>query len=542
MRAPSWRGLPFERKLLITFLVLALAPTLFLMMIQIARLERTINLWETPNVDGALESSVAFVQRITEEEDARRDHVGGATLRLLTGLVEGPAPFDGEEAVRLVHAQFGADGPVGIRLVLDREGSDTAELMVWGKSVAGKNTAGESVAGKNTAGESVAVKNTVGKNTAVSAHATTLAGGAKLTAFLTFDQDARLAEERKKIEEGYRFYRRLGVYERLEQGKIWIQTIAILFAAALLALVVARLLSRSLSRPISSLVEGTSRVRAGDLDVRIEPESVDELGQLVQSFNDMTRDLKESREKLVRAERIAAWAEAARRIAHEIKNPLTPITLSLHRLGKRVASLPEEDRAVVMECLESILEEVEALKSFAGEFSQFSRLPSPKMAPFDINDLLRSVGPLYIEGRDVEIDWRLTPGSREAHGDRELLRRVFSNLVKNAVEAMDGKGTIIIGSRENAGGGVEVTIGDSGPGISAADRSRVFNPYFTTRSDGTGLGLALVDRIVHEHGGSISIGESPLGGALFRIVLSGLSPLPSGPGESRIDRESNEED
>lgn len=509
MRLPFWRSMSFERKLLVTFLILALVPTLLLVLIQSGRLKRSVDLWETPGVENALESSVALVQQMEIEEEARRDRVGGDVLRLLVGLLREEGTFDAATAARMVQARFGSDGPVGIRLVRIGDDGFPLELMEWGKSAGDEG---------------------------ISIHSTSLNGGEKLSAFLSFAHKPLVDEQRNRIEEGYRFYRQIAVYERLEHGKIWMQTVAIVLIAALLALLVARLLARSLSRPLSSLVEGTSRVRHGDLDVRIEPESRDEMGQLVRSFNRMTRELKEGRERLIRAERIASWAEAARRIAHEIKNPLTPITLSLHRLGKRVEVLPEEDRTVVRECLQSILEEVEALKSLAAEFSQFSRLPSPKPAPLDVGDLLRSVVPLYVEGRDVKIEWNLAPSLPRGHADRELLRRAFSNLVKNAVEAMAGEGTIAVSTAATPAGSVEVTIGDSGPGIPAGDRLRVFNPYFTTRKEGTGLGLALVDRIVHDQGGTIIIGESPLGGALFRIVLPGEA-LPSDRGASTMEND-----
>ncbi len=508
MRLPLWNRLRFEKKLLLVFLFLALAPTLFLVFLQIGRLERSIDLWETPGVEDALESSVALLLRTEREREAERDRAGAAVLKALVEEASAGGPLDAADAAERIRRMPGGADLAAVRVV-HRDGADRETISEWGGPFGGNEPPG-------------------------TAHTAALDDGGKLTLFLFFKDRQKLTDERRRITEGYRFYRKLAVYEKLERGKIWLRTALVLFTATVIALLVARGLSRSLSRPISSLVEGTTRVRRGDLDVRIDGEGSDEIGRLVRSFNRMARELKESREKLIRAERVAAWGEAARRIAHEIRNPLTPITLSLHRLGRRTAHLSNDDRAVVEECLRSILEEVEALKKLAEEFSLFARLPAPKISPFDVNDLLRSVVPLYTEGTEVDVEWRLDGEDLVLPGDRELLRSVFSNLVKNAVEAMERKGRLAATSGRK-GKNVFVAIADSGPGIAPEERERVFHPYYTTKRDGTGLGLALAERIVHDQGGSLSVEESAWGGALFRVVFPGGAPLPPSGGESTMD-------
>ncbi|MBN1824943.1 MAG: HAMP domain-containing protein [Candidatus Eisenbacteria bacterium] len=337
------------------------------------------------------------------------------------------------------------------------------------------------------------------------------------------DDSERDSEEDREVSlravrEGFHYYTQLRLYERYAKAKIAILTASILLAAAVSALFVGRWLARSLGRPVRSLVDGTRRVSEGELDVIVPRTTSDELGTLVDAFNQMTADLKTGRERLLRAERVATWAEAARRIAHEIKNALTPITLSLHRLERRAARMDGEERRVWEDCLRPILEEVENLKALAEEFSQFSRLPEPSMEPFDIYELLAAVAGLYTEGTGLDVRVRIDPGTPPALGDAELLRRVFSNLVKNAVEATGGKGTLLLDARAE-GDRVAVRVADDGPGIPPDRLGRVFAPYFTTKREGTGLGLALVERIVLDHGGEIDVEPNRPRGTVFRILL-----------------------
>ncbi len=509
----GWRKLPFERKLLIGFLILALVPALLLVWAQIVRLERSIELWETPGVQRSLESSVTMIRSWIDEKRERNERLTGDAIRLIRGEIEETGLFDPERAIELLDERFRNDAP---SFDLYRRRGDEWNLLLSYRMAAG------SALWEGPTTDAVRTE----------PHPS----GGSLVAFSAYRIPSDLQDRFDSIRSGYRFYLQLGVYKQIEIGKLWLQTAAIVLLMVLIAFLAARLLARALSRPLLSLVEGTRRVREGDLQVQLPVEAGDELGLLVESFNAMTSDLRDSREKLGRAERVATWAGAARRIAHEIKNPLTPITLSLHRLGKRTDLLPDEERRVARECLQSILEEVENLKNLAGEFSQFSRLPSPKPAPVDLNDLLRKVAPLYLEGQAIDIDWKLADDSPAPFADRELLWRVFSNLIKNAVEAMEGKGllTLETGVHENR---VVAIVADNGPGILEKERNRIFTPYYTRKQEGSGLGLALVDRIIHEHGGSITVDDFPGGGTRFRILLPTAPPLRSTGSDSTIERE-----
>jgi two-component system, NtrC family, nitrogen regulation sensor histidine kinase NtrY len=224
---------------------------------------------------------------------------------------------------------------------------------------------------------------------------------------------------------------------------------------------------------------------------------------------------------LIRAQKVAAWREVARRLAHEIKNPLTPIQLSAERLRRFFGGAPAETRALVDECTETIVGEVESLKGLVDEFSQFARMPSPRTVPTDLAQLLTDTIALY-NGifTDVRIDQRYASGVPLVKLDAEQIRRVIINLVDNAIEAMDRRGHIVLETQLDAANSlVRVIVADDGPGIPAAEREKLFLPYYSTKRRGSGLGLAIVRRIIAEHGGSIDVGDNAPHGTRFTIEL-----------------------
>jgi two-component system, NtrC family, nitrogen regulation sensor histidine kinase NtrY len=224
---------------------------------------------------------------------------------------------------------------------------------------------------------------------------------------------------------------------------------------------------------------------------------------------------------LIRAQKVAAWREVARRLAHEIKNPLTPIQLSAERLRRHFAGAAPQARALVDECTQTIVGEVESLKGLVDEFSQFARMPSPRTVPTDLAQLITDTVALY-NGifTDVRIDQRFAPGLPLVRLDAEQIRRVIINLVDNAIEAMERRGQIVVETQlDTANNLVRVVVADSGPGIPAAERDKLFLPYYSTKRRGSGLGLAIVRRIIAEHGGSIDVGDNTPRGTRFTIEL-----------------------
>ena len=458
-------------------------------------------------------------------------------------------------------------------------------------------------------------------------------------------------------------------YQGLRMLKTPIQAIyqSVFLAVSLLILISATwlglYLAKRITRPVQMLAEGARAIGAGQLDLRLEPETGDELGSLVESFNMMAAELRSSRERieqsrfdlelknlevdarrryietvlervatgvisldaagristvngaatrllgletsalghpaadvflrddlvpllplvatggrdsagaireitlaregrevhlaaattvlagetgpegavvvlddvtpLIRAQRVAAWRDVARRLAHEIKNPLTPIQLSAERMRRHFGAAPPQTAALVAECTSAIITEVEALKNLVDEFAQFARLRSPRMLPADINQLVGDALHLYVgvlQHGTLHVEQQLAPHVPLVRLDAEQIRQVIINLVDNAVEALGGPSaparpdgaapTITIQTAHDARNGVvRLSVSDNGPGVSPADRDKLFMPYYSTKGRGSGLGLAIVRRIVVEHGGGIEVSPVLPSGTTFVIEL-----------------------
>jgi len=235
---------------------------------------------------------------------------------------------------------------------------------------------------------------------------------------------------------------------------------------------------------------------------------------------------------LIRAQKVAAWREVARRLAHEIKNPLTPIQLCAQRLQRQFSTAPAPVRGFVDECTGTIVGEVEALKALVDEFSQFARMPQPRRVPTDVHALLTSTLGLY-EGlfAHVRIETLFAVTLPPVRLDPDQIRRVVINLVDNAIEALNQRGLIVVESRHEAAAGVvRIIVADDGPGIAPEERDKLFMPYYSTKKRGSGLGLAIVRRIVAEHGGTVEVGPNEPRGTRFTIDLP-CGDAESAPGE-----------
>jgi len=224
---------------------------------------------------------------------------------------------------------------------------------------------------------------------------------------------------------------------------------------------------------------------------------------------------------LVRTQKVAAWREVARRLAHEIKNPLTPIQLSAERMRRHLSSAPEPTKSLVEECTSTIVDEVESLKALVDEFSQFARMPAPRTVSTDLHGLLDDVLSLYVGiVSNVDIRRRFAPSLPKVAIDPEQIRRVVINLIDNAIEAMEQRGTIEIETQHDPSNNlVRIVVADDGPGIPVSERDKLFLPYYSTKKRGSGLGLAIVRRIIAEHGGSIDLTDNTPRGTRFAVEL-----------------------
>jgi two-component system nitrogen regulation sensor histidine kinase NtrY len=230
--------------------------------------------------------------------------------------------------------------------------------------------------------------------------------------------------------------------------------------------------------------------------------------------------------QIQKVQRMEAWREVARRIAHEIKNPLTPIQLSAERLRKRYAKLLEGDGAILDKCTNTIIQQVDELKNLVNEFSQFARLPSAQLAPHDLNEIVQEALFLFKEGhRAIHFQFRQAEIPL-LELDREQMKRVLINLLDNAVTAVDEKGEItLMTAYESSRGVVCLEVADNGCGLAADVKERIFEPYFSTKKNGTGLGLTIVNQIIEDHRGYIRVRPNESRGTRFTIELPVREPV-----------------
>jgi len=275
------------------------------------------------------------------------------------------------------------------------------------------------------------------------------------------------------------------------------------------------------TRPVHALVASAEKVAAGNWNATVDLASGDEIGQLARAFNRMTQQLLAQRERLVQAERVAAWRELARRLAHELKNPLFPLQITVENMQRAREWAPEQFEEVFREGTETFLAEIAKLKQIIARFSDFAKMPAPEMQPVNLNQLvdetMRLFEPQLQEARIVpRAD--LDPELPSIPADPEQITWVLRNLVLNAIDAMPQGGSLTIRTAAR-NGGVRMEVRDTGHGLTAEECERLFTPYYTTKTHGTGLGLAIVQSVVSDHQGHISVESQPGKGTAFRIDL-----------------------
>src|SRR5205814_5738975 len=327
---------------------------------------------------------------------------------------------------------------------------------------------------------------------------------------------AAVREHLERLSGSITLARRAETYLRYYAGGFALVVIVFGGLALTTAVRLARHLSRQLSRPIDELVGWTRLIRRRvPLPAGPASRGAPEFEALRQALRELATALDAARERELEAERLRAFREVARRVAHEIKNPLTSMRIALDQIRRSAGQL-DSRTVIAVQVLES---ETDRLERLAKEFSEFGRLPEGPQSEVELVGLLEELGRTGVPA-GVRVTVHANGGPRSLLGHYEPLRRAFSNLYRNAAEAMSGQGTIDV-TVTGGGSGLVVAIADHGPGIPAELRQRVFEPYFTTKNDGTGLGLALVRVTLEAHRGAISVGETPGGGATFSIVFAG---------------------
>jgi two-component system nitrogen regulation sensor histidine kinase NtrY len=292
----------------------------------------------------------------------------------------------------------------------------------------------------------------------------------------------------------------------------------------LLAILLSSWAAARVTRPVEQLAHAAQEVAAGNWNARVDVLGDDELGQLADSFNRMTTELLGQKERLMQAERVAAWRELARRLAHELKNPLFPLQLTVENLVRARQQTPEQFEEVFRESSRTLLAEIANLKGIIGRFSEFSQMPQPQLQRVQVNEVIRGAVQLFQAQLEapghakITCDLQLDPYLGAISADAELLHRAISNLVLNAMDAMPQGGTLTLRTRDE-GDGVVIEVADTGAGLTPEECERIFTPYYTSKEHGTGLGLAIVQSVVSDHGGRIHAQSSTGRGTTFVIEL-----------------------
>jgi len=303
-----------------------------------------------------------------------------------------------------------------------------------------------------------------------------------------------------------------------------IQSAALLVSGGgiLLAILLSSWAAARVTRPVEQLAAAAHEVAAGNWNARVNVRGKDELAVLAESFNRMTAEMLAQKERLVQAERVAAWRELARRLAHELKNPLFPLQLTVENLVRARQHNPEQFEEVFRESAQTMLAEISNLKSIIGRFSEFSKMPQPQLQPVQVNDVVGGVMRVFqaqIETNGkIAVQLQLDSSLQPISADSDLLHRAISNLVLNAMDAMPDGGALTLRT-QGEDGKVQIEVADTGSGLTSEERERIFTPYYTSKKHGTGLGLAIVQSVVSDHGGRIHVRSEPGRGTAFLIEL-----------------------
>jgi signal transduction histidine kinase len=299
---------------------------------------------------------------------------------------------------------------------------------------------------------------------------------------------------------------------------------AVAGAALFAGLLVSFWISARITKPVEELAEGAREVAGGRWDTRIDVRGSDEIGQLAKAFNHMTQTLAAQKERLVQTERVAAWRELARRLAHELRNPLFPMQITVENLQKARQLDAKQFLEVFHESTATLRVELANLNTIVGRFSDFSKMPAPQFVRVNVNEALRNAVRLFepqfneVGKPTITPELFLTEPLPDIDADPDLLHRAFQNLVLNALDAMPAGGTLTLKTSEHEGH-IRIEVADTGKGLTPEECSRLFTPYYTTKLQGTGLGLAIVQSVVSDHHGAISVTSDEGRGTAFRIDL-----------------------
>lgn len=508
-----------RHKLILAFLVIVLFPFVPVSLLVSNFVDQAFKIGFDPRFEKALSSGVdvsrLYIQR--ERQEALQVIQALARDPVITGILQAPDTKLDASRIEVLKKRY----PFQHLHLLNQDGASRSEeqpepafllhepeLFVDPKAVADART---DVVGDSTKFvRALAPVKIDGKRMGIVLTATMLPEG--------FSRDAQEILSTLQI---YKLFdlERQAVAQAFNYGFIALY-VAILFFSVLFAY----FFSLGITRPIKNLVNATTIISQGNLDYKLDEQARDEIGKLTRSFNRMTDELKAQQEKVVALEKKAAWQEIARKLAHEIKNPLTPIQLTVQQLKDQYDGSDTEYQKLVNDCYEIITEEIQVLRNLVKEFSEFARLPELNLKPHDLNQLIRDVVRFYADSPiEVSLDDRVP---REIRLDVDRMRRVMMNLIDNSLSAVEdtGKSPRIVIATEMQEQNIVIRVCDNGAGISDEDRDKIFEPHFSTKKSGMGLGLAIVRNIVEKHNGSITATRCETAGLATEVTIVLRSP------------------
>jgi nitrogen fixation/metabolism regulation signal transduction histidine kinase len=500
-------GVRFKIRLILFFTFISLLSSIPQGILSISFLDTTLNSWFSARLGRALEGGVHIaLTHYNERVESLEDFSSSRVFQTLMQDIE----YRPERVWENIHS---ANRMVESFQVF----RDGETLFFFG------NERGE-IEGYSSAlvREGAVIKDTTEDISALRVFQTVDVGGRRyqvvVSSFLPANFDLEAGNLTKSLE----------VFRQLEEYNTIFRLVLILFYSffsvpiLLLSILVSFILSDEIIRPIVHLEDATRKVAEGDFSVRILSRSRDELAVLTQSFNTMVSEMEHSRRQLLQAEKVTAWQEIAQRMAHEIKNPLTPIKLSAQRILKKYGRDPSGFEEILESAVGSIVREVDNLNDLLQEFRDFARLPAPQTEIVPLKELIDETTASFQASYPEVVFFQHIGDDITVRADRGQIGRVFQNLIRNAIDAMDEGGEITLYASLVTKGNIHysrIQIQDTGPGIEDRDREKLFHPYFTTKDHGTGLGLAIVERIIFDHKGSIWFDTEPGIGTTFYIDL-----------------------
>ncbi|MBN1350119.1 HAMP domain-containing protein [candidate division KSB1 bacterium] len=333
--------------------------------------------------------------------------------------------------------------------------------------------------------------------------------------YITYPLPQSFQQSASQIQEVNQIYKTLGFAQKELRTSFLYAFLSIYSIFIIIMLLVLIQISKKISRPIGQLVGATREIGKGNLGYRIHPKGKDEFAILAAAFDQMVEELASNQKKIIELEKMATWQQLARRLAHEIKNPLTPIQLMAQQMRDAYHEHDPEYQKLLNECYEMIDDEVESLKKLVREFSDFARLPEFQIMKQALNPLIKGLQTLY-QGNRLEID--LPETDVEIEFDNDYLKRALINLVDNAIAASEPEAPVLIEVRDKEEI-VEIAVTDRGHGIAPDYLEKIFEPYFSSKRTGVGLGLPIVKKIIEEHKGEITVTSAVGAGTTFTVNL-----------------------